>query len=369
MKIQNSKLVTLSIVGFLVGSNISFAEGGDNGSVPFSGYSIQKLNEIAREINSIKIDSDNIGASLGSAWPKDAKEAGEKDKVEQFKDENPDYAKPLISKLETIYELNRLGYKYIFGLLLDFSEGKLSIENLEQEMINKIKACQKKEKELLGNIEEGSEIKMYAETITGMWELYAKIVSIDKKNLQEQKTSLEKLRERYAKLATGWFSNEYGMKDKEEVVKIKLEQGKESAQNKDTNSTSLIPPSDFERAKLRFDYVENEPYREDDDKYIIGLFLDFINGNRSIEDLEVKLEYRVELYKQEEKRAFKNGAKMRKGFSSGISDDTWEKVAKEVSIDKKRLQEQKTNIKNLREKYNKKAMGWFSYIYGARVKK
>ena len=149
MKIQNSKLVTLSIVGFLVGSNISFAEGGDNGSVPFSGYSIQKLNEIAREINSIKIDSDNIGASLGSAWPKDAKEAGEKDKVEQFKDENPDYAKPLISKLETIYELNRLGYKYIFGLLLDFSEGKLSIENLEQEMINKIKACQKKEKELL----------------------------------------------------------------------------------------------------------------------------------------------------------------------------------------------------------------------------
>ena len=179
-----------------------------------------------------KIDSDNIGASLGSAWPKDAKEAGEKDKVEQFKDENPDYAKPLISKLETIYELNRLGYKYIFGLLLDFSEGKLSIENLEQEMINKIKACQKKEKELLGNIEEGSEIKMYAETITGMWELYAKIVSIDKKNLQEQKTSLEKLREQYAKLAAGWFSYQYGMKNKEVGNNLDASSNTESQESK-----------------------------------------------------------------------------------------------------------------------------------------
>ena len=291
-------------------------------------------------------------------------------KDEKGRDENPDSEKLTISKLETIYELNGLGYKYIFGLLLDFSEGKVSIENLEQEMINKVKACQKKEKELLGNIEESSEIKMYAEAMTGVWEIYARIVSTDKKNLQEQKTSLEKLRERYSeKVAANLVMKEYVKKDKEEVAKIKLEQGKESAQNKDTNSTSLIAQSDFERAKLRFDYAENEPYREDDDKYIIGLFLDFINGNRSIEDLEVKLEYRVELYKQEEKRAFKNGAKMRKGFSSGISDDTWEKVAKEVSIDKKRLQEQKTNIKNLREKYNKKAMGWFSYIYGARVKK
>ena len=367
---MNKLVTTLSIIGFLAASNISAAEGGNNGSVPFSGYSTQKLNEIAKEINNLNISSDATGASLvGSAWSKDAKEAWKKDKAEQVKDENPDSEKSTISKLETIYELNKLQYNSIFGLLLDFSEGKLSIENLEQEMINKIKACQKKEKELLGNIEESSEIKIYAETITGMWELYAKIVSIDKKNLQEQKTSLEKLREQYAKLAAGWFSYEYGMRDKEGVAKIKLEQGKESAQNKDTNSTSLIAPSDFERARLRFDYAENEPYREDDDKYIIGLFLDFINGNRSIEDLEVKLEYRVDLYKQEEKRAFKNGKKMRKGFSSGISDDTWEKVVKEVSIDKKRLLENKTNIKNLREKYNKKAMGWSSYIYGARVKK
>ena len=307
MRIKNSKLLILSIVAAFAVNNASYTA--------------------AREL----LFSSNIMTSKPSLTEKIKSNKESKD--EKGRDENPDSEKLTISKLETIYELNGLGYKYIFGLLLDFSEGKVSIENLEQEMINKVKACQKKEKELLRTIEESSEIKMYSETITHMWKLYAGIVSTDKKNLQEQKTSLEKLRERYAKLATGWFSNEYGMKDKEEVVKIKLEQGKESAQNKDTNSTSLIAPSDFERAKLRFDYAENEPYREDDDKYIIGLFLDFINGNRSIEDLEVKLEYRVELYKQEEKRAFKNGAKMRKGFSSGISDDTWEKVAKEVSID------------------------------------
>lgn len=344
MRIKNSKLLILSIVAAFAVNNASYTA--------------------AREL----LFSSNIMTSKPSLTEKIKSNKESKD--EKGRDENPDSEKLTISKLETIYELNGLQYNSIFGLLLDFSEGKLSIENLEQEMINKVKACQKKEKELLGNIEESSEIKMYAETITGMWELYAKIVSTDKKNLQEQKTSLEKLRERYSeKVAANLVMKEYVKKDKEGVAKIKLEQGKESAQNKDTNSTSLIAPSDFERAKLRFDYVENEPYREDDDKYIIGLFLDFINGNRSIEDLEVKLEYRVELYKQEEKRAFKNGAKMRKGFSSGISDDTWEKVAKEVSIDKKRLQEQKTNIKNLREKYNKKAMGWFSYIYGARVKK
>ena len=344
MRIKNSKLLILSIVAAFAVNNVSYTA--------------------AREL----LFSSNIMTSKPSLTEKIKSNKESKD--EKGRDENPDSEKLTISKLETIYELNGLGYKYIFGLLLDFSEGKVSIENLEQEMINKVKACQKKEKELLGNIEESSEIKMYAEAMTGVWEIYARIVSTDKKNLQEQKTSLEKLRERYSgKVAANLVMKEYGKKDKEEVAKIKLEQGKESAQNKDTNSTSLIAQSDFERAKLRFDYAENEPYREDDDKYIIGLFLDFINGNRSIEDLEVKLEYRVELYKQEEKRAFKNGAKMRKGFSSGISDDTWEKVVKEVSVDKKRLQEQKTNIKNLREKYNKKAMGWFSYIYGARVKK
>lgn len=219
-----NKLVTsLSIIGLLATSNISFAEEGDSRSPPYAGqiptelnFTTQQLNDLAREVNNLNIDSDAIGASLvGSAWPNDAKEAGKKDKAVQGKDEYPDCGKPLISILETIYELNGLKYNYIFGLLLDFSEGKLSIENLEQEMINKVKACQKKEKELLRTIEESSEIKMYSETITHMWKLYAGIVSTDKKNLQEQKTSLEKLREQYAKLAAGWFSYEYGMKDKE----------------------------------------------------------------------------------------------------------------------------------------------------------
>ena len=231
MRIKNSKLLILSIVAAFAVNNASYTA--------------------AREL----LFSSNIMTSKPSLTEKIKSNKESKDEKGRY--ENPYSEKLTISKLETIYELNGLQYNSIFGLLLDFSEGKVSIENLEQEMINKVKACKKKERELLGNIEESSEIKIYAEEITGMWELYAKIVSIDKKNLQEQKTSLAKLRERYAQLAAGWFSNEYGMKGKEGVAKIKLEQVKESAQNKDTNSTSLIAQSDFERAKLRFDYAEN----------------------------------------------------------------------------------------------------------------
>ena len=182
---MNKLVTTLSIIGFLGVSNVSFAGSGAlfYPSAP----------------NKNKIESSK------------SNEAANKSSESQDKDS---YATLL--KFQSDYEQSRLQFNYIFGLYLDFGDGKLSIENLEEEMQNKVKACKQKEKTAFENGEKDEVNKLLARTTREVWEKVAKAVSADKKRLLEKKTTIENLREQYTEKATSWFISQYGVKNKKE---------------------------------------------------------------------------------------------------------------------------------------------------------
>ena len=119
-------------------------------------------------------------------------------------------------KFQSEYEQSRLQFNYIFGLCLDFGNGNLSIESLEEEIKNKVKASKKKEAMAFKNAEVNEVNKIWARTISEVWEKFAKVVSEDNKRLLAKQITLENLREQYTEKATSWFISQYGVKDKKE---------------------------------------------------------------------------------------------------------------------------------------------------------
>ena len=182
---MNKLVTTLSIIGFLGVSNISFA-----GSEALFYPSAPNKN---------KIESSK------------SNEAANKSSESQDKDS---YATLL--KFQSNYEQSRLQFNYIFGLFIDFGNGNISIESLEEEMKNKVKASKKKEAMTFKNAEVNEVNKIWARTISEVWEKVAKAVSADKKRLLEKKTTIENLREQYTEKATSWFISQYGVKNKKE---------------------------------------------------------------------------------------------------------------------------------------------------------
>jgi hypothetical protein len=182
---MNKLVTTLSIIGFLGVSNVSFA-----GSGGFFYPFIPNKNKIE---------------------PNKSNESVNKSSESENKDS---YATLL--KFQSDYEQNRLQFNYIFGLCLDFGNGNLSIESLEEEMKNKVKASKKKEEIAFKNTEESEGNKLWAKTIREVWEKFAKKVSEDNKRLLAKQITLENLREQYTEKATSWFISQYGVKDKKE---------------------------------------------------------------------------------------------------------------------------------------------------------
>ena len=194
------KLVTsLSIMGLLATSNISFAAEGD--AIKLSSY----VGQIPTELN----------FTTPKSMPRDMAMSvsfggfGIKDKTEQKEDnvQNKDSYSAFL-KIEEEYEKSRLKHAYIFGLFLDFGEGKLSIEDLEVEISNKIKLCRQKERE--ANVSANKEAKLLAATMIEIWEKFEKVVKTGKKRLLEKNTNMQDIRDLYKEKAIGWFSSRYG---------------------------------------------------------------------------------------------------------------------------------------------------------------
>ena len=171
---MNKLITTLSIIGFLGGSNISFAE------------SIEPL--YSSHSNKAKIEQSDKSSKSGYS--------------ESFLN---------LLKTEREYEKSRLKYHYINGLFLDFGDGKLSIDNLEKEIENKIKLCKKMGQKAFENDEEN---KLYARTIGEVWEKFEVAVNRDKKRLLTNEINIQNLRKKYKEMAIKWFSSQYGIENK-----------------------------------------------------------------------------------------------------------------------------------------------------------
>lgn len=171
---MNKLITTLSIIGFLGGSNISFAE------------SIEPL--YSSHSNKAKIEQSN-------------------------KSSKSEYSESFLNLLKTEreYEKSRLKYHYINGLFLDFGDGKLSIDNLEKEIENKIKLCKKIGQKAFENDEEN---KLYAITIREVWEKFEVAVNRDKKRLLINEINIQNIRKKYKEVAIKWFSSQYGIENK-----------------------------------------------------------------------------------------------------------------------------------------------------------
>jgi hypothetical protein len=204
---MNKLVTTLSIITVLSASNVSFASGGD--VTRLSHYAGQIPTELNFTKPSTGEGDGGIDIKFGGFGTKDKTELGEGDA------QNKDSYSTLL-KFQSDYEQSRLQFNYIFGLYLDFGDGKLSIENLEEEMQNKVKACKQKEKTAFENGEEDEVNKLLARTTREVWEKVAKAVSADKKRLLEKKTTIENLRDKCTEIAMGWFSSQYGVKNKKE---------------------------------------------------------------------------------------------------------------------------------------------------------
>ena len=174
---MNKLITTLSIIGFLGGSNISFAE------------SIEPL--YSSHSNKAKIEQSDKSSKSGYS--------------ESFLN---------LLKTEREYEKSRLKYHYINGLFLDFGDGKLSIDNLEKEIENKIKLCKKMEKKAFETLENDEENQLFATTIRETWEKFEVAVNRDKKRLLTNEINIQNLRKKYKEVAIEWFSSQYGIENK-----------------------------------------------------------------------------------------------------------------------------------------------------------
>jgi hypothetical protein len=193
-------------MGLFTTSNISFAAEGD--TIKLSSYAGQ----IPTELNftapkSIARDMAIMSVGFGGF--------GIKDKAEQEEREAQNKnSYSAFLKIEEEYEKSRLKYHYILGLFLDFGYGKLSIDNLEKEIENKIKLCKKMEKKAFETFENDEENQLFATTIREVWEKFEVAVIRDKKRLLTNEINIQNLRKQYKEVAIKWFSSQYGIENK-----------------------------------------------------------------------------------------------------------------------------------------------------------
>ncbi len=175
---NKSIITTLSLIGVLATSNMSFAGSGGGFFLSKRDFGIEKSNKSSK--------SEDTEGFLN------------------------------LLKVQDEYKKNRLNFNYIFGSFLEFGEGKISIENLEEEIQNKINICKQKEEAALKSGKEDEVNKLLLTATREAWEKISKAVSADKKLLLNKKTSIKKLREKYKEKAMDWFVYQYGVKNKKE---------------------------------------------------------------------------------------------------------------------------------------------------------
>ncbi len=136
---NKSIITTLSLIGVLATSNMSFAGSGGGFFLSKRDFSIEKSNKPSKS-------KDNEGFLN-------------------------------LLKVQDEYEKTRLNFNYIFGSFLEFGEGKISIENLEEEIQNKINLC--KQEEALKSGKEDEANRLLATATREAWEKISKAVSAD----------------------------------------------------------------------------------------------------------------------------------------------------------------------------------------------
>ena len=197
-------------IGSLVGCNTAskmIKHGNLEGDVielsPYAGPGPTELNSTAPKIKARDRAMEGFGGY------------GIKGKVEQEESgaQNKNSCSAFL-KIEEEYEKSRLKYNYILGLFLDFGDGKLSIDNLEKEIENKIKLCKKIEKKVFETFKNDEGNKLYATIIREVWEKFEVVVNRGKKQLLTNEINIQNLRKEYKEAAIKWFSNQYGIENK-----------------------------------------------------------------------------------------------------------------------------------------------------------
>lgn len=114
-----------------------------------------------------------------------------------------------ILRIEDLYKKHRVSKEHIFGLFLEFGEGKLSTHELHEVIQKKIMICQniKLEKD---NGASGSAIKFVIEVALETWKQAEKNIIKEMRELEQKKINLKSLQSKYKKNATNWFRYEYG---------------------------------------------------------------------------------------------------------------------------------------------------------------
>ena len=137
--------------------------------------------------------------------------------------------------------------------------------------------------------------------------------------------------------------------------KIESKKSKESIKSQDSRDfLNLL--NENEKNRLKYDYI-------------FGLFLNFGEGEISIDDLETEIKNRTKLCKAKEKEAYENDAGKLEKLLATTTREVWEKFEKVVKADKERLLKKKINIADVQKVHKEKAIKWFSGQYGMENKK
>jgi hypothetical protein len=114
-----------------------------------------------------------------------------------------------ILRIEDLYKEFRVSKEHIFGLFLEFGEGKLSTHELHEVIQKKIIICQniKLEKD---NGTLGSAIKFVTEVALETWKQAEKNIIKEMRELEQKKINLKSLQSKYRGNAINWFRYEYG---------------------------------------------------------------------------------------------------------------------------------------------------------------
>lgn len=139
--------------------------------------------------------------------------------------------------------------------------------------------------------------------------------------------------------------------------KSKVDESKESVKSQeDQGLVNLLKiEQENERSKIKYDYV-------------FGLFLEFAEGNISIDELESEFKKKVIICKDKEQEAIKKDADKIEKLLAETTREVWEKFEKAITASKKRLQNKEVSYTGLQEEYKDKAIEWFGYRYGIQEK-
>ena len=114
-----------------------------------------------------------------------------------------------ILRIEDLYKKHRVSKEHIFGLFLEFGEGKLSTQELQEVIQKKIRICQNiKLEEDNGTL--GSATKFVIEVALEAWKQAEKNIIKEMRELEQKKINLKSLQSKYRGNAINWFRYEYG---------------------------------------------------------------------------------------------------------------------------------------------------------------